>query len=201
MHELKTPIGVARINIDMLSMRLRNDKNILRVKSALKNMTIIYEDLEYYMQQHEVKELKTNINLSSFLEKRVEFFNDLAVARNIVFHKNIEANIEIVFNEIEAYRIVDNNLSNAIKYSKNDSNIYVSLIKDDKNIRLVFKDEGVGIKDTSTVFKRYYRGDNITGGFGIGLSIVKNICDKNGIKIELDSKENQGSTFTYIFSL
>lgn len=36
---------------------------------------------------------------------------------------------------------------------------------------------------------------------GIGLSIVKNICDKNGIKIELDSKENQGSTFTYIFSL
>ncbi|HRL09552.1 MAG TPA: ATP-binding protein, partial [Aliarcobacter sp.] len=115
--------------------------------------------------------------------------------------KNIEANIEIVFNEIEAYRIIDNNLSNAIKYSKNDSNIYVSLIKDDKNIRLVFKDEGVGIKDTSTVFKRYYRGDNITGGFGIGLSIVKNICDKNGIKIELDSKENQGSTFTYIFSL
>ena len=182
MHELKTPIGVARINIDMLSIRLRNDKNILRVKSALKNMTIIYEDLEYYMQQHEVKELKTDINLSSFLEKRVEFFNDLAVARNIVFHKNIEANIEIVFNEIEAYRIIDNNLSNAIKYSKNDSNIYVSLIKDDKNIRLVFKDEGVGIKDTSTVFKRYYRGDNITGGFGIGLSIVKNICDKNGIK-------------------
>ena len=58
MHELKTPIGVARINIDMLSMRLRNDKNILRVKSALKNMTIIYEDLEYYMQQHEVKRVK-----------------------------------------------------------------------------------------------------------------------------------------------
>lgn len=201
MHELKTPIGVARINIDMLAFRLKNDKHILRVKSALKNMTIIYEDLEYYMQQHEVKELKTNINLSLFLEKRVEFFNDLAVARNIVFHKNIEANIEIVFNEIEAYRIIDNNLSNAIKYSKNDSNIYVSLIKDDKNIRLVFKDEGVGIKDTSTVFKRYYRGDNITGGFGIGLSIVKNICDKNGIKIELDSKENQGSTFKYIFSL
>ena len=62
----------------------------------------------------------------------MRFFNDLAVARNIVFHKNIEANIEIVFNEIEAYRIIDNNLSNAIKYSKNDSNIYVSLIKDDK---------------------------------------------------------------------
>ena len=50
----------------MLSMRLRNDKNILRVKSALKKYDNIYEDLEYYMQQHEVKRVKTNINLSSF---------------------------------------------------------------------------------------------------------------------------------------
>lgn len=199
MHELKTPIGVARINIDILSIRLKNDKNILRVKSALKNMTIIYEDLEYYMQQHEVKEIKAVIDFSLFLEKRVEFFNDLAMSRNILFHKNIESNIEINFNEIELYRLVDNNLSNAIKYSKNDSNIYVSLQKKQNEFKLSFKDEGVGIKDTSTIFERYYRGDNITGGFGIGLSIVKNICKKNKIKIEVESKENVGSTFRYIF--
>ncbi|HJE03567.1 Signal-transduction histidine kinase senX3 [Aliarcobacter thereius] len=201
MHELKTPIGVARINIDMLSLKLKNDKNILRVKSALKNMTIIYEDLEYYMQQNAVKEEKRYMNISSFLEKRVEFFNDLATSKNIVFHKNIEQNIDIFFNEIELYRIVDNNLSNAIKYSKNNSNIYVKLEKKDNKLELAFKDEGIGIKDTSTVFERYYRGDNITGGFGIGLSIVKNICLKNGVKVNLESKENQGSTFTYIFNL
>ncbi|OCL86211.1 sensor histidine kinase [Arcobacter porcinus] len=201
MHELKTPIGVARINIDMLSLKLKNDKNILRVKSALKNMTIIYEDLEYYMQQNAVKEEKRYMNISSFLEKRVEFFNDLATSKSIVFHKNIEQNIDIFFNEIELYRIVDNNLSNAIKYSKNNSNIYVKLEKKDNKLELVFKDEGIGIKDTSTVFERYYRGDNITGGFGIGLSIVKNICLKNCVKVNLESKENQGSTFTYIFNL
>ncbi|WP_198306167.1 sensor histidine kinase [Arcobacter vandammei] len=203
MHELKTPIGVARINTDMLSLKLRNDKNILRVKSALKNMTIIYEDLEYYMQQHEVKELKNHIDFSLFLEKRVEFFNDLAISKNIIFHKNIESNIEIYFNEIEAYRLVDNNLSNAIKYSKNDSNIYISLQKSDNNIKLIFKDEGVGISDTSTIFERYYRGDKITGGFGIGLSIVKNICDKNSVEIEVVSsvdEKNHGTSFTYIFS-
>ena len=200
MHELKTPIGVARINTDMLSLRLRNDKNILRVKSALKNMTIIYEDLEYYMQQNVVKDLKTNIDFSSFLEKRVEFFNDLAVSKNIVFHKNIQTNINIYFNEIEAFRLIDNNLSNAIKYSKNDSNIYVTLEKEGNFVKLIFKDEGVGIKDTSTIFERYYRGDNITGGFGIGLSIVKNICISNNIKIEVNSKDKEGSSFKYIFN-
>ncbi|MGD9625008.1 MAG: sensor histidine kinase [Arcobacter sp.] len=199
MHELKTPIGVARINVDMLQLRLKNDKNILRIKSALKNMTVIYEDLEYYMQQNAVKDEKRDIDFSSFLEKRVEFFNDLAISKNITFHKFIEQNIIINFNEIELYRIIDNNLSNAIKYSKDSSNITISLQKEQNSIKLGFKDEGVGIKDSSKIFERYFRGDKITGGFGIGLSIVKNICEKNGIKIEVKSQINKGSSFMYIF--
>jgi signal transduction histidine kinase len=199
MHELKTPIGVARINVDMLQLRLKNDKNILRIKSALKNMTVIYEDLEYYMQQNAVKDEKRDIDFSSFLAKRVEFFNDLAISKNITFYKYIEKNISINFNEIELYRIIDNNLSNAIKYSKDSSNITVSLKKEENLVKLIFQDEGVGIKDTSKIFQRYFRGDKITGGFGIGLSIVKNICDKNGIKIEVNSQVNEGSSFMYIF--
>ena len=199
MHELKTPIGVARINVDMLQLRLKNDKNILRIKSALKNMTVIYEDLEYYMQQNAVKDEKRDIDFSSFLEKRVDFFNDLAIAKKINFHRFIEQNITINFNEIELYRIIDNNLSNAIKYSKDSSNITVTLAKESNHIKLIFKDEGVGIKDISTIFQRYFRGDKITGGFGIGLSIVKNICTKNGINIEVKSKINEGTTFIYIF--
>ncbi|QKJ27436.1 sensor histidine kinase [Aliarcobacter cibarius] len=199
MHELKTPIGVARINIDMLSLRLKNDKNILRVKSALKNMTVIYEDLEYYMQQNEVKNERRDMDFSLFFEKRVDFFNDLANAKNIEIFKNIEPNINIKFNEIEAYRIIDNNLSNAIKYSNKESKIFVKLEKIDEGFILEFKDEGIGIKDVSKLFERYYRGDKITGGFGIGLSIVKNICIKNNIKIDVFSKESEGSTFRYIF--
>ncbi|MGE4382740.1 MAG: sensor histidine kinase [Arcobacter sp.] len=199
MHELKTPIGVARINVDMLQLRLKNDKNILRIKSALKNMTVIYEDLEYYMQQNAVKDEKRDIDFSSFLEKRVEFFNDLAISKNITFHKFIEPNIFINFNEIELYRIIDNNLSNAIKYSKDSSNITVTLKKEENSIKLIFQDEGVGIKDTSKIFERYFRGDKITGGFGIGLSIVKNICNKNKIKVEVNSQLNKGSSFMYTF--
>lgn len=199
MHELKTPIGVARINIDMLQMRLKNDKHILRIKSALKNMTVIYEDLEYYMQQNEVKDEKRDMDFSNFLEKRVEFFKDLATSKNITFNKDIQSDIIILFNEIELYRIIDNNLSNAVKYSKTSSQIDVSLKKVDDYIVLTFKDEGFGMKDTTTIFERYYRGDKITGGFGIGLSIVKNICVKNNIKIEVESQVAIGSTFKYQF--
>ena len=201
MHELKTPIGVARINVDMLQMRLKNDKYILRIKSALKNMTVIYEDLEYYMQQNMVKDEKTNINFSSFLERRIEFFNDLVISKNIKFAKNIQNDIYMIFNELELYRIIDNNISNAIKYSKDGSNILISLEKENNQIKLMFEDEGIGIKDKSKIFERYYRGDKITGGFGIGLSIVKNICVKNKIDIQVESQINKGTTFIYLFDL
>ena len=77
-------------------------------------MTVIYEDLEYYMQQNMVKDEKTNINFSSFLERRIEFFNDLVISKNIKFTKNIQNDIYMIFNELELYRIIDNNISNAI---------------------------------------------------------------------------------------
>ncbi|MDY0052283.1 MAG: HAMP domain-containing sensor histidine kinase, partial [Aliarcobacter sp.] len=199
MHELKTPIGVARINVDMLQLRLKNDKNILRIKSALKNMTVIYEDLEYHMQQNAVKDEKRDIDFSLFLAKRIEFFNDLATSKNIILHKSIEENILVNFNEIELYRIIDNNISNAIKYSKDGSAIEIYLEKEQNKVKLSFKDEGIGIKDKSKIFERYYRGDKITGGFGIGLSIVKNICLKNKIEIKVDTQVNKGTTFIYLF--
>jgi len=200
MHELKTPIGVARVNIDLLQMRIKEDKHLLRIKSALKNMSIIYEDLEYYMQRFSGIEEKKDIDLSLFLDKRVDFFNDLATAKNINLIRDIQSNIILHFNEIELYRIIDNNLSNAIKYSKEKSTITITLQKSEDKIHLIFEDQGIGIKDPSKIFDRYYRGDKITGGFGIGLSIVKNICVKNNIEISVESQVNKGSTFSYLIS-
>jgi len=201
MHELKTPIGVARINIDMMQMRMKEDKHLLRIKSALKNMSVIYEDLEYYMHRVSGIKEKKDINFSLFLENRVSFFNDLTTAKQINLISQIQNDIFLCFNEIELSRIIDNNISNAIKYSKENSTITISLAKQKDQIIFTVNDEGIGIKDTINIFNRYYRGDKITGGFGIGLSIVKKICDKNDVEIEVDSIEGKGSCFKYIFKV
>ena len=197
MHELRTPLGVARINVDLLQMKMHDDKNLLRIKSALKNMTIIYEDLEYYMKRFNKKDDKKKIDFSDFLDKRVDFFTDLATAKKITLKRDISPNISLLFNELELYRIIDNNISNAIKYSKENTTITISLYKDKKHISLLFQDQGIGIKDTKNIFDRYFRGDKITGGFGIGLNIVKNICEKNDIKITVQSELQKGTTFSY----
>jgi signal transduction histidine kinase len=96
-------------------------------------------------------------------------------------------------------RIIDNNISNAIKYSHEEGTIEVILEKLEDHCTLRFRDNGVGIEDVNRIFERYYRENRDKGGFGIGLNIVKSIIDKAGIDLQIDSIYGEGSTFSYTF--
>ena len=124
---------------------------------------------------------------------------DLLNSKEIEVSLHVKENIFIDFSPLELSRIIDNTLSNAIKYSKNRTKIDIMLYDNENEIVLEIKDEGRGIEDTKKIFQRYYRGDKISGGFGIGLSIVKHICDKNGVDIKVNSEQAKGSLFTFIF--
>jgi len=199
MHELKTPIGVILLNLDGLSSTYGDSKMIKRAKSALKNMMVVYEDLEFFVRKSVIEHPKVDLNFSKFCEEKIEFFMDLLNSKDIKINSDIQDDIHINFCKLELSRIIDNTLSNAIKYSKNATTIHLSLKKEDDRVILKIKDEGKGIKDTKKIFQRYYRGDKISGGFGIGLSIVKHICDKNSVHVEVKSKLKEGSSFIFIF--
>jgi two-component system OmpR family sensor kinase len=98
----------------------------------------------------------------------------------------------------KAQKIVNNLISNSIKYSNPNSIVNVSV----KNSVLSVQDFGIGIskKDQEEIFKRYKRGVNNEGGFGIGLDIVKRICKDYNLKLSLESKIDEGSTFKIDFS-
>ena len=198
-HEVNTPLSIIRTNIDLLKMHTPNNKYISNIESGTKIIQYIYDDLSYLIKKDRVEYPKEYISFTEFLNERLDFFHGIATANDLFFVLNIDEDIYIKFNKTELQRIVDNNISNAIKYSKDSSTIKVLLEEYKEEIKLVFWDEGIGIKNTKKIFERYYRGDKITGGFGIGLSIVKNICKKNKIKIEVNSKPNIGSEFIYTF--
>jgi signal transduction histidine kinase len=96
-------------------------------------------------------------------------------------------------------KIVDNNLSNAIKYSYENSKVIVTLKKDGDTAILGFRDFGIGIRDPDMIFSRYYREDNAKGGFGIGLNIVGKIINEENIKVKIESELTKGAYFEYIF--
>ena len=198
MHELKTPLGVIQLNLEMLQEKQKDSKEISRCLNGLKNLLFVYEDIEYLIKNKRITFSKEELDLSLFLKQRLELFESLAKSKNITFDLNIEDNLFIIINRAQIQRIIDNTLSNAIKYSKENKRIIVKL-KKESQIILSIQDFGKGIIDTSTIFNRYYREDTIKGGFGIGLNIVKNICEENDIKKEVISKIEEGSTFTYFF--
>ncbi len=198
MHELKTPLGVMQLNLETL--REKEESRVLRrLYNSMQSMILIYEDIEYHIKHTHVDYKPEKIDASYFLRTRVEVFRDLAQAKEIVIEEDICENMTLMLNRIELQRIIDNTLSNAIKYSEKRRRIFVRLFHEEGKSVLLIRDQGVGIKDTKKIFERYRREDTVKGGFGIGLSIVKHICDKNHIAIAVTTSPQKGSTFTYTF--
>lgn len=198
MHELKTPLGVMQLNLEFL--RDKGDSKVLqRIYNSMQSIILIYEDIEYHIKYTHVEYKAENLNFSHFLQNRINVFLDLAGIKNISIAEDIEDGLFLDINRIEIQRIIDNTISNAIKYSSKERQIEIRLYKENSHIVFSVKDQGIGIKDTQKIFERYAREDVIQGGFGIGLSIVKHICDKNGIKISVETQLEKGSLFSYKF--
>ena len=118
-----------------------------------------------------------------------------------MFTINIDEDIYIKFNKLELQRIIDNNISNSIKYSFAKSSIYVRLTYfNDEYVEFSVKTNSEKIEDTNKIFNDFYREYNSRGGFGLGLRIVKEICDKNFVIIKLESTDNE-TKFTYRFKI
>ncbi|CAD7287570.1 Adaptive-response sensory-kinase SasA [Campylobacter majalis] len=196
MHELKTPLGIASMNLEMLGIE---NKHTNRIKNALKHMQITYEDVEYYIKRGYIKFPDENINISDYLRMRVKFLLSIADVKNIKVYFYIDPNLYVKISKLALQRVIDNTIINAIKYSPQNSKIIIDLKQDGDRILFKTQDFGQGIKDIKRVFKRHEREDMVQGGFGLGLSIVHEICNKYGIICEVQSEVGVGSTFSYKF--
>ena len=114
-------------------------------------------------------------------------------------HFDIRKNILLNMNQIELEFLIDNNLSNALKYSPPHTLIDVILKVNGDEIILIFRNKGDEIIDKKVIFERYHRLDNSRKGTGIGLNIVDAISSKNNILIHVDSS-NGVNQFSYYFS-
>lgn len=198
MHELKTPLGIMQLNIEGLVLKYK-DKRLGRTLAALSTLATLYDDLEYLIKNKTITYTTELLNFSTFLEDRIAYFEALSASKEILICSHIEPELYVRINRIELQRIIDNNITNAIKYSPTQTIIDVALNADNGKLCFNVKDQGVGIKEVDKIFERHYRGDIYKGGFGIGLSIVKSICEKYGVVIEVQSEEKKGSEFKYWF--
>ncbi|MBK6303668.1 MAG: HAMP domain-containing histidine kinase [Arcobacter sp.] len=189
-HELNTPISAIIMSCEDDNL---TKKQIDRIKFSAKRVSEIYKDLTYIFLGNIEKKSLDKIDLSKVIKEEIINFEPMIARKRL----KININIEEFFYEInkdDFIRLFNNLFSNAIKYNKTDGNIDIIL----QNRELIIKDSGIGIsKDKiKDIFNRYYRATNQSGGFGLGLNIVNMICKTYNIKIDVQSSENIGSTFT-----
>ncbi|MFA9372762.1 MAG: sensor histidine kinase [Poseidonibacter sp.] len=193
-HEIKTPLSIISLNNQLRQTKLGTDKYSDKINSAIKTLKNSYEDMSYLISKDHIEYEKQLINLNHFLKDRVNFFSAIAIAQGRELILSSDDKCQVLISEVELTRLIDNNLSNAIKYSDINSKITVNL----KNNSLSFKSFGKEIVDTKTIFEKYQRENSSQGGHGLGLSIVKDIANKNNIRIKVSST-NKINNFTYLF--
>lgn len=192
-HELNTPLSAILANIEMMDRSVmveKNKKKLSRIDIAAKTVSVLYKDLMYLTLEQEKENQDEEISIQEIIQDRVEYFSILAQSKNIEFILDLE-DVSIVMDKRKFTRVIDNLISNAIKY--NIRNGQIGFILRDK--MLMVWDTGTGMKESNIpfMFDRYLRFNNAEGGFGIGLSIVKKILDEYDISIEVKSKEGVGT--------
>jgi len=192
LHELAIPISTIQANALLLKRTLQEDeksiKRLGRIEDSSKRLERLYGELLYSIKKeiHTVEPEKTD--LVALIEERV---NIMRLLKRNVFVLKLHNHIVMV-DKIGFEKMLDNILTNAMKYSSKEKPIAITL----KDGELTIKDYGVGIDDVDLkhIYNRYYQSHKSNRGEGIGLALVRAYCKDENIEINISSKKGEGTT-------
>lgn len=191
LHDFNTPLSALRLNSFMLKREIGNNEKILRIEQAIENILSLEENLKAYLFDYEQQ--KESVNIAKLLQERVALIQKNYA--DIHFIVDVE-DATIFINKNAFVRVCENILTNAAKY--NVKNGKVTITYSTKTQKLSFIDTGKGIKNPSKIFDRFYKEQE--RGVGIGLHIVKKLCDELKIGIDVQSEVGKGTTFSLLLT-
>lgn len=209
-HELKTPLASIKLLSDSI---LQNDMDSETVKEFVGDIGNEADRLNRMTQKllsltriesQEDSDCEI-VNIAPTVDRVVRMLTGIAGENQISIHTKIQQDCPILIIEDDLYQIIFNLVENGIKYNVPGGSLTVTVDRVDENAIVSVKDTGVGIPSESVahVFERFYRVDKArsrkSGGSGLGLSIVRNMIERNGGSITVESQVGEGSTFTLSF--
>ena len=208
-HELKTPLTAINTNIDVLltkgENKIKDEEKWLRyIKTETQRLSELTGNLLYMAKMDtDAPVEKRRSSVSEIAESAVLNLEAIAFEKGLIIESKIEKDVYGVVSPSHITRLVLILLDNAIKYSPKNEKIYVSLKKTGKeNIVLSVRNMGSVIEpgDTERIFDRFYRTDESrsTPGYGLGLSMAKEIVKNHKGKISVKSSEEYGTEFTVV---
>ena len=183
LHDFNTPISSMLINLKIFKREIGDNSKIQRLENNIQTILSLQDNLRIFIKG--IPTQSETFSLRKLLESRIDYFN--ALYPDVTYAISMDE-INVKTNKDAFTRILDNLLSNAGKY--NIANGEVSIVFQDKT--LAINDTGKGIKKIEKVFDRYYKEQD--RGIGIGLHIVKKLCDELMVPIHIQSKEKVGTS-------
>ncbi|RZL68735.1 MAG: HAMP domain-containing histidine kinase [Pedobacter sp.] len=207
-HEFKTPIATVTLAVEALSnSAVINDKEkskryIEHAKTEIERLNLLVDkvmNLAIYEDGHsEIN--KENINIDDVINDLIRLHQLTENKKVVINYENKSGHIYIHADKTQFQHAVNNILDNAIKYSKDDALIEISISEKDDFLILTLKDNGIGIADREIplVFDKFYRvgtGNNhLVKGYGLGLNYVKQIMEQHSGWCSIESKPGYGTT-------
>lgn len=198
-HELRTPITTILTSCELLDADLGlSDKVRLRVKRIETAATQMGEQLQVllFLAREQALGVMEPVAIAECVCDAVEPVYPEIYRKKLTFESNVASNVIITLNRQALHTALTNLLRNAVQYTEKGF-IRVEF----HNRCLVIKDSGIGIEPAfmPLLYERFFRGSSEGEGLGIGMPIVKRICDHYGWKIEVKSKPGKGTEFQITF--
>lgn len=211
-HELKSPIAAVTNYLKLMKEHISGEnisdydsfinRSIIRMDGMQK---LIFDLLDLTrIESGEKKRELTDVNITDIIKESISNCEADAKTKNISIHFEEESPIIMKADSTEIEIIVNNLISNSIKYNRDNGSVNISLIKEDDFVKFSVADTGIGLSENEIkkLFKEFSRIKNdktkSIAGSGIGLSTVKKIANLYNGDATVTSKENEGSTFTII---
>lgn len=204
-HDLKTPLSMIMGPVSVLKEKVK-DKEMLKsletvYENAVKLNNMIHRTLEINHLEDGGENLLilSTFNAVDFCKSIFETFKENHPQKKFVFHSSVPQ-LLIEADAVKFESIITNLMSNACKYSEDDSTISCGISRVDRNIHIVVSDDGIGIAeiDQPLIFQRMFRAPSTSKmreGTGIGLYLIKKYIELMKGKIELYSEKGQGTSF------
>lgn len=210
-HELKTPMTAMKVLADSLLTMNIDDIEIYKefmtdITNEIDRLNFVITDLLNLVKldaDTDILRLRWEmVDLVVLLRRCIRILKPLADRKSINIEFDLSHAVSVNGDKLKLTQVFYNMLDNAIKYTPVGGNVVVTLSREETGAGIMVTDSGIGIpeKDLPYIFDRFYRVDKArsreTGGTGLGLSICHRIIIQHGGDIEVDSKEDEGSTFT-----
>lgn len=203
-HEINTPLSVLQMGVEQINQdKIPQEelKKIRYIQIASKTLTNLYNSLVYASFGGVEKQIE-QIEVKQLVLERLDFFAMLFKQKKISYQAKLDS-VYLKGDRNSIALVIDNLLSNACKYTQKGGEIEIFLSREGDEGLFWVKDNGHGIapQDLPNIFNRYERFSPSNGGFGLGLNIVKKICDDARIRIICQSELGKGSRFILSWKL